>query len=262
MYIAHDLLTYFTKNYHQGNAIQSTAARPDGSPGHCIGDPDNSQYFSSGTSAAAPVVSGSIALIQQYLQDGFYPSGEANEDDAILNPSAALLKAIILNGALEMSNHKLDNQLLSSVMYDHNQGFGRISLIDTLPLKEVNTFHARLYDRMNISQSEEHHYDYEVKGDCEGIDVISATLAYSDYFGWPGCISCLMNDIDLKIIINGDVTYFPNGRNSPDSNNNVERIRISVDEGDSVSVIVTATNLAKQKGQTYALAITGCLGEF
>ena len=113
MYIALDLLTYFTKNYHQGNAIQSTAARPDGSPGHCIGDPDNSQYFVSGTSAAAPVVSGSIALIQQYLQDGFYPSGEANEDDAILNPSAALLKAIILNGALEMSNHKLDNQLLS-----------------------------------------------------------------------------------------------------------------------------------------------------
>ena len=49
-------------------------------------------------------------------------------------------------------------------MYDHNQGFGRISLIDTLPLKDVNTFHARLYDRMNISQGEEHHYDFEVEG--------------------------------------------------------------------------------------------------
>ena len=100
-----------------------------------------------------------------------------------------------------MSNHKLDDQSLSSVMYDHNQGFGRISLIDTLPLKEVNSFHARLYDRINISQSEEHHYDLDVKGYCEGTDEISVTMAYSDDFGWPGCISCLMNDIDINIIV-------------------------------------------------------------
>jgi len=147
-------------------------------------------------------------------------------------------------------------------MYDQNQGFGRISLTDTLPLKGVNSFHARLYDRINISQGEEHHYDFDVKGYCEGIDEISVTMAYSDDFGWPGCISCLMNDVDIKIIVNGEVTHFPNGGNNPDSNNNVERIRISVDEGDSVSAIITATNLAKQKSQTYALAITGCLGEF
>lgn len=161
-----------------------------------------------------------------------------------------------------MSNHKVDDESHSSVMSDHNQGFGRISLTDTLPLKGVNSFHARLYGRINISQGDEHHYDFDVKGYCEGTDEISVTMAYSDDFGWPGCISCLMNDVDIKIIVNREVTYFPNGGNNPDSNNNVERIRISVDEGDSVSAIITATNLAKQKSQTYALAITGCLNEF
>ena len=39
-------------------------------------------------------------LVRQYFTEGFYPTGQAVPEDK-LNPSAALLKAIVVNGALD-----------------------------------------------------------------------------------------------------------------------------------------------------------------
>lgn len=48
-----------------------------------------------GTSMAAPVVAGSLALVRQYFADGWYPSGAPQAASAFL-PSAPLLKAVLL----------------------------------------------------------------------------------------------------------------------------------------------------------------------
>ena len=49
---------------------------------------------------ACPAVTGSAALVRQYFEDGFYPTGAANAPDGF-NPSAALVKAaeLILRSA-------------------------------------------------------------------------------------------------------------------------------------------------------------------
>merc|ERR1712176_604052 len=102
-----------------------------------------------GTSMATPIVSGVAALIRQYLREGFYPSGEPNSNDVILNPSAALIKAIILNGAQYMAG--VDNGVRQGVSkvspYDNTQNFGRVSLVDSLYIKNKSNVQSFLKDR-------------------------------------------------------------------------------------------------------------------
>ena len=52
-----------------------------------------------GTSMATPLTAGHASLIRQYLEEGYYPTGVKGEGPSLTNPSAALIKAIIMNGA-------------------------------------------------------------------------------------------------------------------------------------------------------------------
>ena len=53
---------------------------------------------------ATPVVAGSVALVRQYLQDGF-TNGGVVANTTISNPSAALLRAVIINGAAKYERY-------------------------------------------------------------------------------------------------------------------------------------------------------------
>jgi hypothetical protein len=57
-----------------------------------------------GTSMAAPVVAGNVALARQYFMAGFYPSGARNPA-AAYTPSGVLLKAVLLGGASDMQGY-------------------------------------------------------------------------------------------------------------------------------------------------------------
>ena len=53
-----------------------------------------------GSSIAAALVAGSAAIIRQYLTDGYYPLGLKNQSNTkYANPSAALVKAMLINSA-------------------------------------------------------------------------------------------------------------------------------------------------------------------
>jgi subtilisin-like proprotein convertase family protein len=81
----------------------------------------------SGTSMATPTAAGLSALVREYLQRGFYPSGIENPAHAIPEPSAALIKAIMISGAFNMTGSGTTGGAPSQ-----SQGWGRILLGDSL----------------------------------------------------------------------------------------------------------------------------------
>lgn len=90
-----------------GHSVLSAGALPD-EFGEC--DPGNGKIPGAngykdgllslqGTSMATPLTAGHAALVRQYFEEGYYPTGVKGEGKSITNPSAALIKAILMNGA-------------------------------------------------------------------------------------------------------------------------------------------------------------------
>jgi hypothetical protein len=96
-------------------------------PGHLVTSSVGSTRFSygtySGTSMATPAVAGAMALVRQYLTEGWYPTGAPVADNAMA-PSAALLKAM----AIACSR----NDVTTFRVPDNSIGYGRLTLEDVL----------------------------------------------------------------------------------------------------------------------------------
>lgn len=119
-----------------GQSILSARARPDLSstcdPASApeLGKSSGGLMYRMGTSMSTPVVSGTVALIRQYFQEGWFVSGSKNEAVGF-NPSAALVKAILINGAQSLLGIGTTSGNITDI--DYNQGFGRINLHNVVP---------------------------------------------------------------------------------------------------------------------------------
>lgn len=81
----------------------------------------------SGTSMATPTAAGLAALVREYLARGFYPLGVEVPVNAMAEPSAALIKAIMINGAQEITGTGTTGGAPSQ-----SQGWGRVHLNNAL----------------------------------------------------------------------------------------------------------------------------------
>ncbi|KAG2424606.1 hypothetical protein HXX76_014331 [Chlamydomonas incerta] len=100
-----------------------------------------------GTSMATPTVSGHVALVRQYFRDGFYPSGAKAgvTHSAPFDPSGVLIKALVIGGAKSLKGGfalGAGNPLGAGP--DGYQGWGRLNLAGTLPLRNVSGANFRV----------------------------------------------------------------------------------------------------------------------
>ncbi|WP_051617808.1 S8 family serine peptidase [Desulfofundulus thermocisternus] len=195
--------------------------------------PSNQQYTRlQGTSMAAAVTGGAAALLRQYFQ-------QAGHKD----PSAALLKAALINGAAPVEGE--------------GGGFGRLDLAATvLGLAEKTFLYAD--EATPLAGGESRVYRFTVKDSSRSF---KATLAWTDPPAEPGADRALVNDLDL-VVVGPDGREYPgndDGSGRRDDRNNVERVVISSPAPGTYTVIVRGTDVRRgaepgaPPGQDFAL---------
>ena len=228
-----------------------------------------------GTSYAAPIAVGAAALTRQYFMDGFYPTGAKVPANA-LTPTAALLKAMLLNSAVSMTG--TDNAGGSITPIPSNeQGWGRIRLDQAL----FFTGGARKLwiddHRQGVPVGSTQAFTYTVNG-VEAGQSLKVTLTYTDYPGMPDSPPMtqpsvtdsatwsaprLVNDVDLTVT-GPSGTYlgnvFMNGASTTggtsDKRNNVEQVLLAMPAAGTYTITVKMTTIV-QGPQDFALVVTG-----
>lgn len=212
----------------------------------------------SGTSMATPAVAAMAILTRQWFMEGYYQAGVPSPGDAI-TPSAALLKAMLLNSAIDMTGEP--------GYPSAREGWGRVLLENALYFAG-DTLHTVIDDVRNsdpgalqTGQTAERHI--EVTSDAEQLRV---TMVFNDAPATVGAAFAPVNDLDLEVISPMGVSYkgnvFLNGASTSggvaDAINNVEQIHVETPEIGvwTVRINAPAVNMGPQG---YAIVTTGAV---
>ncbi|MCH7780335.1 MAG: S8 family serine peptidase, partial [Acidobacteria bacterium] len=170
------------------NALDITlTARADGTCGN------NDQLIQGfgGTSGSAPVVAGTIALIHQYYEEGNQPP--------ITDPSAALMKATLINSAEAMDSLET---CMGRGVPSGEQGWGRPNLSNVLAFNDT-TFEMNAFDVLNAggfdSSGQFDEYNIVITDTGQPLRV---TMVYTDvpgnFFGQGR--PYIVNDLDRDVM--------------------------------------------------------------
>ncbi|RYD22053.1 MAG: hypothetical protein EOP88_09325 [Verrucomicrobiaceae bacterium] len=204
--------------------------------------------YMSGTSMAAPVVSGCAALVREY-----YVRQRNHE------PSAALLKATLVNGTRMLKGR--DATALPGTSPNYHQGHGCIDMLRTVPSPDNPELALHFIDNWKqpgthfTSTGQYKRYAFKV-GATGPTPLLRVTLAYTDV---PG--RSLQNDLNVYLVLPGNGKVIGNhGRNTalpgPDHENNVEVLSLENPVPGNYMVVVFAYNIL-WSGQDFALVLTG-----
>ena len=207
----------------------------------------NTNYlWMGGTSMATPLTAGAMALARQWVMT----------TGGIADPSAALLKALMINGSRNMSPGQYGTgsyREISATRPDNAQGWGHVDLYGALQ-PATNQF-LDLYDTNSLATGQTNTFTYTVSSGST--NKLIATLTYADYWATAGSGKKLINDLDLTVIKPGGTTNFANGRSSKDATNNVEMVELAADEAGTYTVVVAARTVPSGSPQAYALVVRG-----
>ena len=190
----------------------------------------------SGTSQAAPVVTGFASLIYQWYRTNF--GGGSNY------PSPAMTKALMINTATDLVGGDAGNATLNANIPTQIQGWGRVNLDNLLDsTKRQLSEQSKLF----IATGEAKDRYYMVDSAAKPLKV---SLVWTDAPG-PTVGNSYVNDLDLEVSAGG-ATYkgnvFSGGVSVPggtaDPRNNVENVFLPPGISGPVKVRVIARNIA------------------
>ncbi len=167
--------------------------------GGLSGDDANNYVFSGGTSMSAPVVTGAAALVRQYYTDR-----------CGISPSAALVKATLINGARDISPGQYGTGATQEIpdppRPNNVEGWGIVDLGSTV-------FSSAPLDFYYFDVSEGAYtgsvQDYAVTL-SPSIYPFFATLVWMDHPGSTPAAGPLVNDLDLTVIDPAGTVHFAN----------------------------------------------------
>ena len=169
--------------------------------------PSPKYIFDSGTSMSCPLVSGCAALIRQALREN--PPTQARD----LFPTAALVKGLLINGAVELKGQFVPSEAGPSPNF--SAGWGRVDLSKSIILNGGQDHVAGYVDATSVRDG----FTKEIQITKPG-STLKVTLVWTDPEG-----ALLQNDLDLIVAMAGEERHGNMGTQQGfDRVNNVEQV--------------------------------------
>ena len=230
-----------------GSDIISVRSRASDDTGWGLNSANTNYIYMGGTSMATPLTSGTMALIRQWLVDR----------QGIDEPMAALMKALLINGARDMTPGQYGTGAYQEVTArpDRSQGFGHVNLYNSLEPGDGNFL---VFATNTLTTSANFTTNIAVGQASAGKYLL--TLVWQDYPGSSGGSKNLVNDLDLTVTSPSGTVYYPNNLSGLDHVNNVEFIEFTATETGTYAVKVNGYSVSKTSpngGQPFALVMRG-----
>jgi hypothetical protein len=186
-------------------------------------DYSNSYQVMSGTSMATPGTTGTLALLYERYKNIYNAK-----------PLASLMKALVANTAKDAGNPGPD----------YKYGFGNLNALRAIKVLDNKMFYS-------AAVANEATYEKEIVVPA-GLVSLKVMLAYSDIAGTAGATAILVNDLDIKIIKDGNTILpwilnptLPNATatRGVDNLNNIEQITLDNPDAGTYKIVVTGAKV-------------------
>lgn len=219
-------------------------------------DLDEAYVMLGGTSSATALTAGAAALVREWV----------TTRTALAEPSGALLKALLINAASDISPGQYSGRTeVPSQQPNAVSGWGRLNVRDAVqpPAPRSLWFTDQTE---GISTSMLYTYTFAI-GTTGQVGDLALTLAWTDYPGYETASKALVNDLDLSLItpdgrrIVGNQGSYRSGQclrgSLWDACNNVEGVRLEDAPAGVYQVQVRGVDVSQGRRQPYAVVLAG-----